>query len=202
MYLPKRTTPYITQFFNRDRLAFTSMTMCGHCSSSHLKECGLANSRINNYVRDGLVERVAYVNKGKAEYCYKLTKAGREVAERNWALKSHYHSQSPKHDLTIANKYFSLEEKVRSSWLTETQARELLVDKIHQLREQGQIGQAISYEQMLDKGLLSSPDGIYTNEHGETIAFEVITNNYGEAEIQAKEAFTEVLGVIMELAKA
>lgn len=200
--MPKRTKPYITQFFNRDRLAFTALSKCGHVNSTQLKECGLADSRIKNYVRDGLVEQVAYVNKGKAEYCYKLTKAGRELAERNWALKGHYHSQSPKHDLTIASKYFSLEEKAKSTWMTETQARELLVDKIHQLREQGHPGQANQYEQMLDKGLISSPDAIYTNQHGETIAYEAITNNYGEAEIQAKEAFTEVLGANIEFTKA
>ena len=45
------------------------------------------------------------------------------------------------------------------------------------------------------------PDASYTNENGVEIAFEVVTNNYGEAEIEAKETAAEELGLEIELHK-
>ncbi|MFC7370759.1 hypothetical protein ACFQPF_03625 [Fictibacillus iocasae] len=191
--MPKKITPYITQFFNRDKLAFTALSKVGHVSDAQLKQCGLANSRIKNYVRDKLVEKVV-IKEGKTKMeAYKLTKLGRELAESKWALRNHYHAQSPAHDLLISNKYFSLSEVTRGTWQTETQAREKLLEYFYQLKNQGQEQMAIIYEDMLSKGLISMPDGIYTNEQGLQVSFEVITNNYGVEELQAKEAFIEIM---------
>ncbi|RYI28285.1 hypothetical protein EVU96_13980 [Bacillus infantis] len=198
--MPKRTTPYITQFFNRDKLAFTTLSKCGHLTTAQLKQCGLTDSRIKNYIRDGLVEKVTF-KQGKARTigeAYKLTKSGRELAERQWALRSHYHAQSPVHDLAIANKYFSLPDHLRETWITETEARDLFQEHLNQMREKGQEETAKLYQDMLEKGVISCPDGLYTNEQGVTVAFETITNNYGEEELQAKEAFVQVMGTQYE----
>ncbi|MGP3783650.1 hypothetical protein [Paenibacillus sp. 1A_MP2] len=64
--MARRSKPLVTQFFNRDRLAFTAMNKVGHVSSDHLRSCGLADRRIQNLIRDGLIEKVAYKRKGKA----------------------------------------------------------------------------------------------------------------------------------------
>ena len=45
------------------------------------------------------------------------------------------------------------------------------------------------------------PDASYTSEGGIEIAYEVVTNNYGEAEIEAKEVASEELGLELELHK-
>lgn len=193
--MPKRTTPYITQFFNRDKLAFTALSRCGHLGEAQLKQCGLAESRIKNYIRDGLVEKIAF-KQGKDRTtgeAYKLTKAGRELAENQWALRSHYHSQSPVHDLAIANKYFSLPDYLRETWRSETEARELIQEHFNRMREQGEEETAKLYQDMLERGIISCPDGLYTNEQGVTVSFETITNNYGEEELQAKEAFVQIM---------
>ena len=191
--MPRRSKPYITQFFQRDRLAFTAMSRVGHVTKDHLKSCGLADSRIKNYLKDGLIEKVAYKDGNKAGECYKLTRAGRELAERQWAIRGHYHAQSPLHDMSLANKYFSLPDHLRDTWRTETEIRDMFFEKLSQMREQGEEQLAKQYEDMLMKGLISMPDALYVNEQGVSVSYEVITNSYGQAELQAKEAFVAIM---------
>ena len=191
--MPKRTKPYITQFFNRDKLAFTAFSKCGHLTTVQLKQCGLADARIKNYIRDGLVEKVAFKQGRITGEAYKLTKSGRELAESKWALRNHYHAQSPIHDLTIANKYFSLPDHLRETWMNETEVRDLFLEHLNQMAEQGEVQTAKMYEDMLQRGLISCPDGLYTNEQGVQVCYEVLTNNYGTEELQAKEAFVAVM---------
>lgn len=194
--MPKRTTPYISQFFNRDKLAFNSLSKCGHVTHDQLKQCGLADARIKNYVRDGLIQKATHKESvrdgGAVRESYKLTKEGRELARSHWAINSPYHAQSPKHDLAIAAKYFSLSEAQRESFITEEEAKGLFLNKLEEIRASDK-NLANKYEDMLNSGYISTPDAIYTNEAGQQVAFEVITNNYGKKELQAKEAFTFIM---------
>jgi DNA-binding HxlR family transcriptional regulator len=191
--MPKKVTPYITQFFNRDKMAFNALSKVGHATPSQLKSCGVADSRIKNYVRDGLVEKVAYKSGKDTGEAYKLTKAGREMASNNWGIKNHYHAQSVKHDLDIANKFFSLSDSQRDTWKTETELRDRFEERIQEIRDQGDEDTAKMYEDMLNQGLISMPDASYETEDGVEICYEVITNNYGEAELQAKEAYVQIV---------
>ena len=191
--MARRSKPNVTQFFNRDRLAFTALFKVGHVTNDHLHQCGLADSRIKNLVRDGQFEKVAYKRAGKIEECYKLTKQGRETATHQWGLERSYHAQSPVHDLAIADKYFGLPQELQENWKTESQIRDLFLVRLNTLREQGKEVEADLYKNMLDKGLLSMPDGLYVNERGTTIAFEAITNSYGYEELRSKQELMEFM---------
>lgn len=189
--MPKKI--YIDKFMNRDRIAFNAISKCGHVSHNQLKNF-LADSRIKNYVRDGLVQKVPYkLQGGKNGECYKFSKEGRAVAEKQFGIRNHYHAQSASHDLAIANKYFGCSEENRDNFRTETDLRELLMDKFQELRDQGQEETAKMYEDMLNQGLISVPDCYYVNEDGVETCFEVITNTYGEAELQAKEVYVQIM---------
>lgn len=190
--MARRSKPYITQFFNRDRLAFTALSRVGHVNRVQLSYVGIADSRLKNYVRDGLVEKVCYKKGTQVEECYKLTKGGRDFAKQQWALVNHYHAQSPRHDLALASKYFSLPEELQCTWKTESELREQFIRKMEQLKID-RADEANRYEQMLDKGLLSFPDGSYVNEKGVEIVYESITNNYGVAELLSKEVYVEIM---------
>lgn len=191
--MARRSKPHITQFFNRDRLAFIAMFRTGHVSHEHLRSCGLVDSRIKNLIRDGHIEKISYRQGNQIKECYKLTKLGRETASRNWGLSQAYHAQSPAHDLAIAEKYFSLPIEIRDHWKTESQIRDLFIEKLNDMRNQGHEDEAKLYEDMFAKGLISVPDATYLSESGQTIAFEVITNSYGQEELRSKEALVEIM---------
>ncbi|MCG7380053.1 hypothetical protein MH215_23955 [Paenibacillus sp. ACRSA] len=192
--MARRSKTLVTQFFARDRLAFTAMHNVGHVSSDHLHTCGLADRRIQNLIRDGLVEKVAYKRKGKSEYCFKLSKLGRETAARLWALSYAYHAQSPIHDLAIAEKYFSLSEESRESWKTETLIHKEFEDRISNIREEGNEVEAKLYQDMLKEKLISMPDGLYSNAEGKEVGVEILTNSYGIDEMRSKETFVSMIG--------
>lgn len=185
---------YIDKFMNRDRLAFNAVSKCGHVTHDQLKSY-IADSRIRNYVRDGLMEKVPHriVGEEKNGTCYKFTKEGKAVAEKQFGIRNNYHAQSANHDMGIANKYFSLDEHSRDNSKTETELREMLIEKFQELRDQGQEETAKMYEDMLNQGLISVPDFAYENEDGVETCFEVITNSYGEAELQAKEVYVQIM---------
>ncbi len=61
------------------------------------------------------------------------------------------------------------------------------------LRDQGKEAEVALYEKMLERGLISMPDASYVNDNGETVAYETITNSYGEDELQAKETLVEIM---------
>lgn len=192
--MARRSKPLVTQFFNRDRLAFTAMHRVGHVSYDHLLLCGLADRRIKNLVRDGHLEKVVYKVKGKNKECYKLTKSGRETAARLWGINHAYHAQSAIHDLALAEKYFSLSEDLRERWKTETQIRREFEERIYNIREEGKEAEARLYEDMLSKNLISMPDGLYTNSAGIEVGVEILTNSYGIQEIRSKEMYVGITG--------
>ncbi|MCM3786213.1 hypothetical protein M3231_24975 [Neobacillus mesonae] len=196
--MARRSKPLVTQFFNRDRLAFSAMHKIGHVSYEHLCQCGLADRRIKNLIRDGHFEKIAYKQRGKNYECYKLTKFGRETASRLWGLSHAYHAQSPVHDLALAEKYFSMPEGQRESWQTETQIRNQFFNQLESLRGQGKVIEAKLYQQGLIEGLISMPDATFVNENGEVTAFEVITNSYGIEELTAKEALINIMNINYE----
>lgn len=187
--------PKIKNLYNRDRLALTSISKCGHVRESELKNF-IADKRINNYVKDNLVTREVFnKNNGEQLVAYKLTKEGKKLLEREWGVKNHYNAQSINHDLGISNKYFSLSEDKRETWKTETELRQELEGKLQEIK-------TIDYERyqeinrMLEEKLISTPDGAYIDkETGIETYFEVITNSYGQIEIEAKERFIEIMDI-------
>src|SRR5690625_1481160 len=104
-----RKKQYISQFFLRDKLAFTALSKTGIVRAESLKEhCHLVDNRIKNYVRDGYVKKVIYKDGKEIKEAYTLTSKGRILAEKEWGIQGHYHAQtkSPFHDLQLSDKYF------------------------------------------------------------------------------------------------
>lgn len=184
---------YIKNFYNRDRLALTSISRCGHCTTDHLKTF-IADKRITNYVRDKLVTKeVLNKNNGEQIEGYKLTAKGREFIEKEWGIKNNYIAQSVNHDVGIANKYFSLTQEERESWKTESELKLEFHERVDELRATDYL----RYEEvnkMREDKLISVVDSSYV-QGGAEIYFEVITNSYGQSEIQAKERFIQFMNI-------
>lgn len=199
--MPKK---HITTLYPRDVKALSALARCGYVDREQLGEF-LRNKRIEGYCKDGLVERSVYSRPGSREHdreVYRLTAAGRSLCRRELSMSNLYSPQNPAHDLALAGRYFSLSEAERETWRTESQSRDALEEHIHQLRDQGEEARAEQLWEGLRSGSLSMPDAVYTTSEGVTVAFEVITNNYGQAELEAKEEAAEALGASVEFVRA
>lgn len=186
---------YIKSFFYRDEKALLAVSRCGHISHNNLKEY-IAEKRISNYQRDGLVTKEVFSkNNGEQLVGYKLTAEGRKFVEREYGFKEHQIAQSLSHDLGIAKIYFSLTQEERDSWKTETQIRNEFEERIEEIR----INDYDRYEEinkLIEEKQISVVDCSYVDkETGIENYVEVITNSYGQAEIEAKERFVEIMNI-------
>lgn len=185
----------IATIYPRDRATMAAMGRCGHVSHDQLGNY-LRDKRINDYLKSGLLQKVVYAKPGdraQDRTCYKLTTQGREFCRRTLHMSEMYKPQSVTHDMGVADRYFLLTQQERESWQTETQARSLFEAHIEQLREQGHEQRANELWDKLREGAISPPDAIYTTKQGVHVAFEVVTNNYGQEEISEKLEFIEEL---------
>ena len=188
---------WITKLMDRDRQAFTALSKTGHCSKDQLNTF-IKDGRIKNMVKDGYLQKVTFSPKtGDKMEAYKLTAKGRDLCTREWGVRGHYIAQSLPHDLALANKYFSLTEAQRDTWKTESQLRAELENKLEQYRI-GQDNRYYQYQEQLQEHKISVPDCTYVTSTGTEIAYEVITNSYGQAEIQAKIEYVQIMELKME----
>lgn len=188
---------HIKNYYPRDQKALMGISRCGHARYESLKEI-VADKRLWCYEKDNLVEKVTFNSfNGKEEVGYKLTASGKRFVEREYGFSGHQTAQSLHHDLGISDKYFSQDEEHRELWKTETEARQRYEEEKERLRIED-YDRFKEIEQMEQEHKISAVDAIIVNELGIEESFEVETNNYGQAEIQQKINFCEVLKISYE----
>ena len=195
---------HITTLYPRDIRALSALARCGYVTADQLRENGLRDKRINSYCKDGLIERVTHSRPGDREAdreCFRLSKAGRDLCREELSCRL-YNAQNPAHDLCLSDRYHAISPEERATWKTESECRDIFNEHITQLRDQGEEERAQELWDMYQDGRISMPDAMYTRSDGVTVAYEVITNHYGEAEISAKEEAAEVLGATIEYYRA
>lgn len=180
----------IQRITTRDREALRAMACTGYVSSKDLsKFCDVKNERINKLISSGLVERkTGLIGKEKSfSSAYKLTRSGRDYVKENLGIQHPYTCQSFKHDLALSSEYFARYED-RQYWVTEYQQK-LIFEEQHR-------GRYDMLEELRNTktGLYSPCDGAIIRPDGYAEMIEVITRNYSDVQIQAKQNFAESLG--------
>lgn len=193
------TKKYIKNYMYRDKQALISISRCGHVSHQELNNF-VKDSRIKNYCRDGLVQKEVFnTTNGEQLIGYKLTKEGKSFIEKNYGFTGHQHPQSLIHDLGISDKYFSLKEVERETWKTETELRTQLDEELERMRN-SEVDRWHELTEKLKEREISVPDCSYTTG-GVEIVYEVVTNSYGRAEIEAKEQYAIVMNTTIEFGR-
>lgn len=187
----------------RDIKAFKSLGVCGHVRPQQLLSI-VAKNRIASYEKDGLIEKVVYEhpNQKKPIEGYRLTSRGYRFIKEHIGVDYPYHNTSLKHDLKVADKYFSLTEKERETVVTEKEARVIVKNKIEDLRKNN--SQDYDFQNELFKNS-SSVDFIYSTTDKETgevieVGFEAITRNYTDSELLQKSNFATLYNCRLEWA--
>lgn len=140
----------------------------GFYVSEYKNKLGISAWIVNSLVDKGLLEKergLFFFTKFLTPYC--LTNKGREYV-KNQLMFNPYRFRAPQanHDFILGNIYLSLDERDRESWVTETK-----------------LG--------LDYPDYSVTDGMFVNKCGEKVAVEVITSNYTEDTLAAKQIFID-----------
>lgn len=184
----------LKQIFPRDKTFFQNLNNTGVITPDNYKNSGVSASRIKAYEKAGLIEKTPKENGGA--FGYKYTSQGKDFAEKTWGIKrsESYAFQSLNHDRKLEEEYYKLDRE-QYEWRTESQAREMFKERIEEIREENP-SRAEKIQEMWDNKEISMPDAIIINrETQRIIAIEVITNSYGEQELQSKEFFVAVMNI-------
>jgi len=189
-----RKSQYISKITNKDKQLLHAFKSCGYLIDKHVSEY-VRERRIAGFVRDGYVSKhIYYEHKQKQSITlYSLTEKGKKLCQKEMGAKYFYKSSSPRHDLEVTEKYMSLSQEQRNTWITEGELRERV------------ISMDPKYEQRLLDREISPTDGAYVVRDGtgleRFITYEVVTSAYGRQEIRAKEEFATVLKSTIEYTK-
>lgn len=169
-----------------DREVFKAQARCGYITAEQANQyCGVSRNRLDVMVKQGYMKCKIATVMGKQTNAYQLTGKGKEYVKRNEpAIKELYKPASTTHDLKLMEQYLKIPAQERDYVLTESD-----------------IQRGYAYDNRTQ-----SPPDMIVREHYIEIdqqlvyvpvqVIEIITRNYGETEIQMKEAFLiEVLEV-------
>ncbi|HBF6599520.1 TPA: hypothetical protein KOT48_003686 [Clostridioides difficile] len=178
---------YIKVASRLDAQVFHGFKTCGEFTHSQLKTLGWSDTRIKNYCREGHIKKTSYQIKGQKDngIKYKITKDGMAYAKSNWGYDKFAQTTvgHERHNEDVANKYCSLTEKERMSCLNERELRDVVQQAIDQIENQQERDR---YQEMLDNKQMSMPDITYITEEQVVVAYETVTSNYSQEDIQAK----------------
>lgn len=175
----------IKKITSSDTKAFTALSKVGYLKQDYFKQLHISDKRLNQYQKEGLIDNKTYYNQreGKVETSYYLTTKGQKYVSQNLDIKIFYRSNSPAHDSKLADKYFSLTQEERESWLSEADLR-------------------LTYPDLTNGQGYSPTDAAYTTSDGTVTCIEVITQNYSEELIQLKIEFTTQINAQYESIRA
>lgn len=191
----------------KDKESFQALSNVGYCTREQLIENikGMSNKRIDNYLKAGLIKEEICNRRNENIISYKLTKEGKQYINKNFGIKHNYVPQNPHHDRALANKYFSLTPNERASWKNETILKNEFKDLIRELKDSQsnytytnqETGETKKYtydelESHYQNGDISVVDCIYTTEEGIQVVYEVVTNQYRSADIEAKIEYCSI----------
>jgi len=71
----------ITTIYPRDVRALTTFARCGYVTREQLGQF-LRTKRIENYVKDGLIEKIHHSRPNHDVDCYRLTRRGRDFCRK------------------------------------------------------------------------------------------------------------------------
>ena len=168
----------------RDIQALNGLRICGYGKRDDLLKI-ITSNRIDKMLKQGILESKSNI---KGETVYTYTDKGKTFIKSLDGIKSSsfYSRQtaSAEHDTRLFSEYARLTPNERMSCMTEGQTRDIFAETIKQDQASAEI-----------EKMYSVPDIVYTTETGETVAIEVITENYTEQRIEMKETFCETVGV-------
>ncbi len=180
-----RKAEYITKLNNRDIQSFRLLYFAHHIPRSLMKA---SDSRLRAYEKQGLVERC--VSLSTNETIYRCTDKGRNYIGKLDTFRGHkpyINANCPEHNCLLAYQIASLPQQLQEKWYSERDLYDMYKNTLDEMKQYDND----RWEQF-NKLTASTCDGGVVLEHSIELV-EIITNHYGDADIEAKEVFSEVL---------
>lgn len=191
---------YIKHWYPKDERFFRVLSIAGNIRNEDANKIDISNSRLKNMEKDKLIEKVSYPSRYNQQQSsnksYTLTKKGKEFISQKYNITRCQSSHAAEHNCKVAEVICNLNKSeiatVQSEWETRDQMQELLDN----MRTEGDYDQYDYYMDLWNQGKISAPDIVYVSSTTQKlVCCEVVTNNYKDADIEAKEVASEILEV-------
>lgn len=187
---------------NVDEVVFKLLADCGNAKTETLRSIGLSQTRLESYKRDGLLRSVScdsrYAHKNK-ESVWGITEKGRAFIKENYGLTANNSITAVKHNARVAEGYADMINAGANidRLYGERDTRKLVEDKLEYLKV-NDFPSYLEWNERYERKSLSMPDfTYYVPEEGIIYCYEVTTNHYGQAEIDAKELTATLLDAVI-----
>ena len=188
----------IKHWYPKDAIFFKVLSIAGNIRQEDAGKIDISPSRLKNMEKDKLIEKVTYpsrYNKSpKSNVSYALTQKGKSFISQKYGISRCQSPHAVLHNCKVAEIICNLNKEEIQTVQSEWQTRDQMAEVLEQMRNEGDYTQYDYYMDLWKAGLISAVDVTYiSSKTGELTCCEVVTNNYKDSDIAAKEVCGEIL---------
>ncbi len=189
----------LTHIYIKDKRVFATLARSGTMSRDTFHKLEVSDNRIKTYKQAGLIREVSVPDKHGTgiRTFYELNKKGKEFCRQECGIKSFISNGNASVHNAKVSEYLAnnLSKKELDSVMSERELKPFIESRLQEYLDKQEHDH---YEELMDalkNNQLSMPDIIYKTEQGIFEAIEIITDSYGNTDIEAKTMTCELLSV-------
>lgn len=190
----------LSHVYPKDKRAFSLFSKSGAMSRDTLHKLEITDNRIKSYKQAGLIKEVSVPDKhgNGIKTFYELTdKKGKDFCRQECNIKQFISNGNASIHNSKVSEYLAdnLSKKELDSAISEREMQPFIESRLQEYLDKQEHDH---YEELIDalkNNQLSMPDIVYKTEQGTYEAVEIVTDNYGNEEIEAKTMTCELLSI-------
>lgn len=190
----------LSHIYPKDRRALSLLAKSGAMSRDTFHRLEISDNRIKSYKQAGLIKEVSVPDKHGAgiKTFFELTdKRGKDFCRQECNVK-HFISNgnASVHNAKVSEHLVNnLSKRELDSVLSERELKPFIESRLQEYLDKQEHDHYEELITALQNNQLSMPDIVYKTELGTYEAIEVITDNYGNEEIESKTMTCELLSI-------
>lgn len=190
----------LSHLYPKDKRCFALLTKSGAMSRNTFHKLEISDNRIKSYKQAGLIKEVSVPDKhgNGIKTFYELTdKKGKDFCRQECGVQSFISNGHASVHNSKVSEYLAdnLSKRELDSVISEREMQSFIESRLQEYLDKQEHDH---YEELMDSlknNQLSMPDIVYKTEQGTYEAIEVITDNYGNEEIETKTMTCELLSI-------
>lgn len=161
----------------------------------------ICSSRVERLINNDYLEKVSYLDRNyNSDFVVRLSSKAMDILRKRFKFCYFYKSVAFEHDLKLTEIYLSISDDEKDNWKNEKQLKSLFEKRLLDLRKQ-EISKYIRLKDLYNTNKISVIDALYENSYSKKIGIEVITKNYTDEVIEAKEKFSQIYNIELKKTK-
>lgn len=190
----------LSHIYPKDKRCFSLLAKSGAMSKDTLHKLEITDNRIKSYKQAGLIKEVSVPDRhgNDIKTFYELTdKKGKDFCRQECGIKHFISNGNASIHNSRVSEYLAdnLSKRELDSVISERELQPFIESRLQEYLDRQEHDHYQELVDALKNNQLSMPDIIYKTEQETYEAIEIITNNYGEEEIESKAVTCELLSV-------